>query len=160
MTTTPTKTSKPNDAPVPSKVKVDERKLQNHLFNEFLPLIKLSAQDCDQDELQLKMHRALKMFADIDPQDGCESMLVRQMIGIHHAQHECLQKALLPNQHFEAKLMYLDQAVKLSNVYIKQMQALDKHRGHASQKVTVEHVTVESGGQAFVGNMEQQKKAS
>ena len=69
MTTTPSKTSKPNDAPAASKVKVDERKLQNHLFNEFLPVIKLSAQDCDQDELQLKMH-ALKMFADIDPQDG------------------------------------------------------------------------------------------
>jgi len=160
MTTAPSKTSKPNDAPAVSAVKVDERKLQNHLFNEFLPLLRLSSPDYDQDELQLKMHRALKMFADIDPQDGCESMLARQMIGIHHAQHECLQKALLPNQHFEAKLMYLDQVVKLSNVYIKQMQALDKHRGHASQKVTVEHVTVESGGQAFVGNLGHKKKAS
>jgi len=159
MTTT-TKTSKPNDAPAASKVKVDERKLQNHLFNEFLPLIKLSAQDCDQDELQLKMHRALKMFADIDPQDGCESMLARQMIGIHHAQHDCVQRALHPNQNLEARMMYLDQVTKLSNVFVKQLQALDKHRGHASQKVTVEHVTVESGGQAFVGSVEQQKKAS
>lgn len=56
---------KPNDAPTASKVKVDERKLQNNLFNEFLPLLKLSAQDCDREELQLKMHRAIMTLIEV-----------------------------------------------------------------------------------------------
>jgi hypothetical protein len=33
------------------------------------------------------------------------------------------------------------------------MEALDKHRGKGQQKITVEHVTVEAGGQAIVGNV-------
>lgn len=31
---------------------------------------------------------------------------------------------------------------------------MNKHRGKGPQKVTVEHVRVEKGGEAFVGNME------
>ena len=42
---------------------------------------------------------------------------------------------------------------KLSQTYLKQVAALDKHRGEASQKVVVEHVTVEDSGQAIVGNV-------
>ncbi|MDC1319505.1 hypothetical protein N8Y93_02300 [Litorivicinus sp.] len=42
---------------------------------------------------------------------------------------------------------------KLSQTYLKQVAALDKHRGGASQKVVVEHVTVGDGGQAIVGNV-------
>ena len=33
------------------------------------------------------------------------------------------------------------------------MEALDKHRGKGSQKITVEHVNVHAGGQAIVGNV-------
>ena len=34
-----------------------------------------------------------------------------------------------------------------------QMEALKKYRTGGEQKVTVEHVTVNSGGQAIVGNI-------
>jgi hypothetical protein len=34
------------------------------------------------------------------------------------------------------------------------MEALDKHRGKGQQTVRVEHVTVNAGGQAIVGNVE------
>jgi hypothetical protein len=33
------------------------------------------------------------------------------------------------------------------------MEALDKHRGKGQQTVRVEHVTVNAGGQAIVGNV-------
>jgi len=39
------------------------------------------------------------------------------------------------------------------SLYVKQLAALDKHRGKGQQKVTVEHVNVASGGQAIVGNV-------
>ena len=34
--------------------------------------------------------------------------------------------------------------------YERQLAALDKHRGKGQQKITVEHVTVQAGGQAIV----------
>ncbi|MDC1466677.1 hypothetical protein N8348_03145 [Litorivicinus sp.] len=42
---------------------------------------------------------------------------------------------------------------KLSQTYLKQVAALEKHCGGASQKVGVEHVTVEDGSQAIAGNV-------
>ncbi len=36
---------------------------------------------------------------------------------------------------------------------MQQVETLDKHRGKSQQKITVEHVNVEAGGQAIVGNV-------
>ena len=38
--------------------------------------------------------------------------------------------------------------------YAQQLAALNKHRGKGQQKVTVEYVNVEAGGQAIFGNAE------
>jgi hypothetical protein len=40
------------------------------------------------------------------------------------------------------------------------LTALNKHRGKGQQKVTVEYVNVESGGQAIVGNVETGRPSS
>jgi hypothetical protein len=50
--------------------------------------------------------------------------------------------------------MNLLNAQKLMALYVKQVAALDKHRGKGQQKVTVEHVHVGAGGQAIVGTVE------
>jgi len=42
---------------------------------------------------------------------------------------------------------------KLTRTYAAQMEALKRYRSNGSQKVTVEHVTVNEGGQAIVGNV-------
>ena len=116
----------------------------------------MSSYPPEQEELQLRVHQAIRLFEELGPEDGIESMPARQMIGIQNAQHGCLYKAMHPEQSLKARVAYLDKAARLSEVFLKQVQALDKHRGHASQRVTVEHVTVESGGQAIVGNVSQQ----
>jgi len=43
---------------------------------------------------------------------------------------------------------------------VKQLAALDKHRGRNPQKVVVEHVHVEAGGQAIVGHVETKEPRS
>ena len=43
---------------------------------------------------------------------------------------------------------------KLARTFSTQMEALKKYRTGGQQKVTVEHVTVNEGGQAIVGNVE------
>jgi len=43
---------------------------------------------------------------------------------------------------------------KLARTFATQMEALKRYRTSGQQKVTVEHVTVNAGGQAIVGAVE------
>jgi hypothetical protein len=51
----------------------------------------------------------------------------------------------------EARRENLSQANKLCRTYALLLDALNRHRGKGQQKVTVEHVHVNAGGQAIVG---------
>ena len=42
---------------------------------------------------------------------------------------------------------------KLARTFATQLEALKRYRTGGTQKVTVEHVTVNAGGQAIVGNV-------
>jgi hypothetical protein len=90
----------------------------------------------------------------IAPSDGLEGMLATQMVGTHEAAMECLRRAMLVNQTPKGSDLNLKHAAKLLQIYARQVEALDKHRGKGQQKITVEHVTVQSGGQAIVGNLQ------
>jgi hypothetical protein len=92
-------------------------------------------------------------MASIAPRDEVEAMLVAQMLSAHHAAMECMRRAMLPEQSFEGRNQNLKHGAKLMQLYEKQVAALDKRRGQGQQKITVEHVTVQAGGQAIVGNV-------
>jgi hypothetical protein len=93
-------------------------------------------------------------MADLAPRDGAEGMLAAQMIATHHSAMECFRRAMLQGQTFEGREANLKHAVRLSKAYIDLLAALNKHRGRGQQKITVEHVTVEAGGQAIVGSVQ------
>jgi len=42
---------------------------------------------------------------------------------------------------------------RLSRTYARLLDALNRYRGKGQQKMIVEHVNVEAGGQAVVGNV-------
>lgn len=111
-------------------------------------------QDSTKKDVNIRVARALELFESLEPADGAEGMIATQMVGTHFAALECLRRAKLPNQTFEGRDMALKHAEKLMALYAKQLATLDKHRGKGQQKVTVEHVHVEAGGQAIVGNVE------
>ena len=67
---------------------------------------------------------------------------------------ECYRRAMIGEQTFEGRRENLSQANKLSRTYGALLDALNRHRGKGQQKVTVEHVHVDSGGQAIVGTVE------
>jgi hypothetical protein len=100
-----------------------------------------------------KILAALNMFAELKPQNGVEGMLAAQMVATHSAAMDCLRRAMLPEQTFEGREQSLRHANKLMQTFARQLEVLDKHRGKGQQKITVEHVTVEAGGQAIVGNV-------
>ena len=59
------------------------------------------------------------------------------MVGSHHAALECLRRAALPGQGFEARDMALKHAAKLMVLYERQLRTLQKAKGKGQQKVTV-----------------------
>jgi hypothetical protein len=67
---------------------------------------------------------------------------------------ECYRRAMLPDTLFDQRHGNLNSANKLSRTYSTLLEALNRHRGKGSQKVTVEHVHVHEGGQAIVGNVD------
>jgi hypothetical protein len=78
-------------------------------------------------------------------------MLIAQLIASHSAAMECYRRAMLGEQTFEGRRENLNQANKLSRTYAALTDALDRHRGKGQQRITVEHVNVNAGGQAIVG---------
>jgi hypothetical protein len=90
----------------------------------------------------------------IGPKDELESMIAAQLLAAHNAAMECYRRGMISEQTFEGRRENLSQANKLSRTYAMLLEALNRHRGKGQQKVTVEHVTVNAGGQAIVGNVE------
>ena len=127
--------------------------IETRKLNESLELLWLPEQMSDEDRSAIIL-RALDLYESIAPQDGLEGMLAAQMVGTHHAALDCLRRAALPNQTFAGRDMALKHAQKLMSLYLQQLTALNKHRGKGQQKVTVEYVNVEAGGQAIVGSVE------
>ena len=88
----------------------------------------------------------------IEPKDQLETMLAAQMAAVHML---TMKYARLLN-HVQ-KIPQQDSAErtfnKLARTFASQMEALKRYRTGGEQKVTVEHVTVNQGGQAIVGNV-------
>jgi len=104
-----------------------------------------------------KAERALSAIVTlqtIKPEGGLEGMLAVQMVATHSAAMECLRRAMLEGQTFEGRDQNLKHAEKFLAIYARQVEVLDKRRGMGQQKVTVEYVNVEAGGQAIVGHVE------
>lgn len=96
---------------------------------------------------------SIALLRDIKPKDTIEAMLAVQMVSTHHAALECSRRAMHQEQTFDGRSQNLKFAAALMNLYTRQMEALNKHRGKGQQKVTVEHVHVEAGAQAVVGSV-------
>lgn len=96
---------------------------------------------------------AYEALQEIAPRSELEGMLAAQMIAAHNGAMECLRRAMMERQTFEGRDQNLKHATKLMGLYERQLAALDKHRGKGQQRITVEHVTVEAGGQAIVGEV-------
>lgn len=93
---------------------------------------------------------ALKGFS---PRDEVEGMLAVQAVGLHAATMECLRRAMLPDQPGEFGSKLRRDAVNCARAMAEMCAALDRRRGKGHQTVRVEHVTVQSGGQAIVGTV-------
>jgi hypothetical protein len=95
----------------------------------------------------------LGVMKDIAPTDAVEAMLAAQMAAAHMATmtFACrLAQVETIEQQDSAERAFN----KLARTFTTQVEALKRYRTGGQQKVTVEHVTVNEGGQAIVGNVE------
>ena len=95
---------------------------------------------------------ASAMFAELEPRDAIEAMLVAQMTATH-VTISTLTERLTYQSSTEIRESLERSITRLSRTFIAQMDALKKHRAKAQQTVRVERVTVNEGGQAIVGDV-------
>ncbi len=120
-------------------------------------LSQLSVKQVEVDLMTLNF--CLSVIADLEPRDQVEAMLAAQIAAVHTA-----------TMTFAKRLNHVDNIQqqdsaekafnKLTRSFTSQMEALRKYRNGGEPKVTVQHVNVNEGGQAVVGNISQTKSAS
>lgn len=88
----------------------------------------------------------------IAPKDQIEGMLATQMIATHHAALDNFAIAA-ESETIDIRVAALSSATKLTRTYAAQMEALNRYRGKGQQKMTVEHVHINSNVQAIIGNI-------
>lgn len=97
---------------------------------------------------------ALGFVDSMTPRDAAEALLMAQMAAIHQATMMMARRLnhveTIPQQDAAERAFN-----KLARTYATQMEALKRYRSKGHQVVRVERVTVESGGQAIVGPVEQ-----
>ncbi len=98
------------------------------------------------------LNKAVAALAGIGPRDELESMLAVQMIAVHHLAMECMKRARR-SQPIEGMNYHINCATKLQRTFTAQVETLNRYRGKGQQKVTVEHVHINKGGQAIVGSV-------
>ena len=88
----------------------------------------------------------------IQPRDQVETMLAAQMAAVHNATMTFARRLNhvenIPQQDSAERAFN-----KLARTFASQVEALKRYRTGGQQKVVVEHVTVNEGGQAIVGNV-------
>lgn len=95
----------------------------------------------------------MSVVRSIEPRDELEAMLATQMGAIHAATMMMVRRLnnvdTIPQQDSAERALN-----KLARTFAVQMETLKRYRTGGQQKVTVEHVTVNAGGQAIVGAVE------
>lgn len=95
----------------------------------------------------------LAMVKGIEPRDQVETMLAAQMAAVHNATMTFARQLNhvdnIPQQDSAERAFN-----KLARTFASQVEALKRYRTGGEQKVTVQHVNVNDGGQAIVGNVQ------
>jgi hypothetical protein len=115
-------------------------------------LIRQLAEVGGQETLERDLNFMLAIVKGIEPRDQIEAMLATQMAAVHNA-----TMTFAGRLNRVGNILQQDSAErafnKLARTFAAQVEALKRYRTGGQQKVTVEHVTVNAGGQAIVGSV-------
>jgi hypothetical protein len=99
-----------------------------------------------------ELNRILAVVRGISPRDETEALLACQMAAIHNATMVAARRLNhvenIPQQDSASNMLN-----KLARTFVLQVDALKRHRSTGIQTIQVQHVTVNDGGQAIVGDV-------
>ena len=99
------------------------------------------------------INAAYAMYQSIDPKDGIECLLATQMVATHNMSLEMAKRTMVEAQTFEGVNANINRATKLMRTFTAQVETLKKYRTGGNQTIQVQHVNVNEGGQAIVGDV-------
>jgi len=95
---------------------------------------------------------ALDAADTIQASNSLEKMLAHQMAILHQAVVKTMDKASFePDQYQSIRMMSV--AARLMDTYQRGMLTLKRLRSNGDQHITIQHVSVEDGGQAVIGSV-------
>ena len=100
------------------------------------------------------VNMAITMLLDMKPKDEIEGMLAVQMIAVHLNSMKMAYYSSVKKQDIIATNSSVNNMTKLMRTFVLQLEALQKYRGKCNQTIQVQHVQVNDGGQAVVGNIQ------
>jgi hypothetical protein len=96
----------------------------------------------------------LRLVRGIGPMDETEALLACQMAAIHNATMAAARR-LNHTETISQQDSASNMLNKLARTFASQLEALKRYRSAGEQTIKVQHVTVNEGGQAIVGNVSQ-----
>lgn len=102
---------------------------------------------------EAELNAAIAFVASLEPKNEAECCVIVQMFAAHSLSMHFARNASRTSD-TEVLEVAAKRFEKSSRLYVDLHAALAKMRGEGQQKVTVEHVTVQAGGQAIVGTVQ------
>jgi hypothetical protein len=124
------------------------------LLSQLVELEPDNVRTCSDERVDQMLMKATAMLAELEPRTATEAMLGAQMVGAQRMAMNFMQRASLAGQPSEFVDANVNRAVKLMRVFNEQIETMAKLKGTSGQqRVVVEHVNVQAGGQAIVGTV-------
>ena len=112
----------------------------------------------DQESVALKK-ASVARYREFAPADATERVYATLSVGLQNAVMTSLEHAANTDM-LAVRTEEMRNATRGTKAVADLMEALDRHRGRGKQSVTVGQVTVETGGQAIVGNVNSEGRRS
>ena len=105
-------------------------------------------------EMVGQMNVILDALYALKPEDVIAGMLVTQLVSLHFQSMNYLTSSSNNNLSPQVKDMHVNRAIKLGRLFNEKLEALQRYLRKGTQQVLVQHMKVESGAQAIVGNVQ------
>ncbi len=107
---------------------------------------------------EAKLNFVLSLVKSAQPRDQLEAMLATQMAAVHMSTMSLAQRLAQVDSAPERDSI-ASAFNKCARTFAGQLETLKRHRAGGEHKVTMQHVSVNDGGQAIVGNVSQAARA-
>lgn len=138
--------------------------------NDLMPLAKMlidqlvniryknNTSETDEQFYSQYVKNILDTIKNINPADHVEAMIAVQMFSIHNAIMKNCSLAVnfiesTDIKTIEVTNLRFNMINKLARTFAMQMESLTRYRTKGQQKITVEHLQINSGGQAIIGSV-------